>query len=825
VAFDIFINYRTVDAAFGAAATYELLAERLDRQRIFLDNQSLAPGHEYPRLLRAALESTRVLLVLIGPNWMSTDPAGSWLLIERDRDWVRYEIRRALEREIAVIPVLLDDAGLPDPARLPLDIRRLVHHQTMRIRHEHLSADVDQLADRVVALVPAPVRPSSRTVPQQLPAPTGWFVGREEQLGRLDALLSTTAHDSVRTVVISGTAGVGKTGLAVRWAHRAAATFPDGRLYLDLHGHGIEPSLSPAEALAALLRSLGTDRPELFASVDERAARYRTLLSERKILVLLDNVRSVGQVRPLLPGTGPSTVLITSRHQLGGLTVHNAVERIRLAPLGLSDSVRLLRGVVGARVAAEPEAARELVTLCANLPLAVRVAAEQVVARPALRLRDLVDELTDERARLDVLDSGDPYSTVRTVFSWSYQSLDARSANAFRALGVHPGHTFDPHAVVALTGTTSSHANAALKGLADAYLVTDLGSGRFSMHDLLRVYAKEITAEHPGERQDALRRLFDYYLHTSEHADRFLTPHRFRIPLDGDAAAGLAIDDSDSARRWFETELHNLVALSRVDDPAMDSRRWQLAFVLRGYFYLSKHVDGWVETHTRALDASTRLGDRRAEAMTRNNLGMALTARGRLDEAMSHYRQAEHLFGALGDSHGVSNALSNQATVLRKSGSYEDALRKQAQALTRYRASGAKRNTGITLRGMARVHVEASQYDDAVRCAEEAVEVALGLGQHLDIAEAFTVLGEAQRCAGESTMAEIAARQALEFSRRCGSRHEEAAAAHLLGRLDVESGHTESGRRWLLLAWDIYDELGSMEKDRVVADLAALGSG
>lgn len=821
--FDIFINYRTVDAAFGAAATYELLAERLGKQRIFLDNQSLAPGHEYPRSLRAALESSRVLLVLIGPNWMSADPAGSRLLIERDRDWVRYEIRRALERETAVIPVLLDDAGLPDPAHLPLDIRRLVHHQTMRIRHEHLSADVDRLADRVAGLVPAPVRPSGRTVPQQLPAPTGWFVGRDEQLGRLDALLST-ANDGGRTVVISGTAGVGKTGLAVHWAHRAAATFPDGRLYLDLHGHGVEPPLSTAEALATLLRSLGMDRPELLASVDERAARYRTLLSERRALVLLDNARSVTQVRPLLPGTGPSTTLVTSRHQLGGLTVHHAVERIRLVPLEQTDSVRLLHRVVGARVAAEPEAARDLVTLCVNLPLAVRVAAEQAVARPSMRLRDLVDELADERARLDVLDSGDPYSTVRTVFAWSYQSLDACSASAFRALGVHPGHTFDPHAVAALTGTTGSDANAALKGLADAYLVTDLGSGRFSMHDLLRVYAKEIVAEHPGERHDALRRLFDYYLHTSEQADRVLTPHRFRVPLDGDAAAGLAIADADSARLWFEKELQNLIALSRVDDPTMDARRWQLAFVLRGYFYLSKHVDGWVETHTRALDASARLGDRRAEAMTRNNLGMALTARGRLDEAMRHYRQAEHLFDTLGDTHGVSNALSNQATVLRKSGSYKDALRKQAQALTHYRASGAKRNTGIALRGMARVHVEAGQFDDAARCAEEAVEVALGLGQHLDIAEAFTVLGEARRRAGEATMAEIAAHQALEFSRRCGSRHEEAAAAHLLGRLDIESGHTESGLRWLLLARDIYDELGSVEKDRVATDLAAIGS-
>lgn len=825
MAFDIFINYRKVDAAFGAAATYELLAERLDKDRIFLDNQSLAPGVNYPRLLRAALESTRVLLVLIGPNWMSTDPAGTQLLIERDKDWVRYEIRRALERGVPIVPVLLDGAALPDPTRLPADVRRLVYHQTMRIRHEHLAADVVRLADRVMDLVPAAVRPSGHLVPHQIPAGGGWFVDREEQLGRLDALLLAAERNGVNVAVISGIAGVGKTGLAVRWAHQAVESFPDGQVYLDLHGYGIEPPLSSAEALASLLRSLGTDRPEVLASVDERAARYRTLLSERKVLVLLDNVRSVAQVRPLLPGAGSSAVLITSRHQLGGLAVHHAAERVRLSPLDDTDAMRLLRTIVGKRVVADPAAAQRLVTLCSNLPLALRVAAEQAVARPALRLRDLVEELTDEHARLDVLDSGDPYSTVRTVFTWSYQGLDERSAAAFRALGVHPGHTFDLRTVAALTGRTDSAATAALKVLTDAYLVIELGSSRYSMHDLLQVYAREVANGQFEERRDNLRRLFDYFLHTSERADRVLTPHRFRIPLDGDATAGLIINDPVSARQWFDRERENLVAMCRVDDPAFDSRRWQLAFVLRGYFYLSKHLDGWVDTHTQALDACTRKGDRHGEALTRNNLGMALVAGGRLEEAMSHYQQAERLFDAEGDLHGVSNALANQATVLRRWGSYDDALRNQRRALAYYRDSGAKRNAGITLRSMARVHVDAGQFGDAVRCAEEAVDVALGLVQDLDIAQAFNVLGTAQHRAGEAELAEIATRQAIEFSRRCGSRYEEARAAYRLGTLAAESGETDSARRWWRTALDIYRELGSSEAEQVAADLAGLDGG
>jgi tetratricopeptide (TPR) repeat protein len=464
-----------------------------------------------------------------------------------------------------------------------------------------------------------------------------------------------------------------------------------------------------------------------------------------------------------------------------------------------------------------------LTAYCSNLPLALRIAAERIGARPSLGLADMVEELADERARLDVLDSGDAYSTVRTVFSWSYQGLDERSAAAFRALGVHPGHTFDVPAVAALTGTSRSDANAEVKALTDAHLVTELAPGRYSMHDLLRVYTRELADERADERHGNLQRLFDHYLHTSDRADRLLTPHRFRISLDGDATMGLAVDDVTAARRWLENERENLVAMCRIDEPAFDSRRWQLAFVLRGYFYLTKRLDGWVDTHTQALAACLRAGDGWAEAVTRNNLGMALVASGRLDEAMSHYRHAERLFDAVGDLHGVSNALANQASVLRRWGSYEDALCNQGRALAHYRRSGAQRNAGITLRSMARVNIDAGQLGDAVRCAQEAVDLALGLGHDLDIAQAFNVLGMAQHRVGDAALAEIATHQAIEFSHRCGSQHEEARAAHRLGTLLAESGRVDEASRWWRTALDLYRELGSAQAELVAADLAGLG--
>jgi tetratricopeptide (TPR) repeat protein len=826
VEFDVFISYRKADMAFGAAAVYEMLTERFGRDRVFLDNQSMRPGVAYPQSLRSALESMRVLLVLIGPGWLGDDPAGSGLLlIERDGDWVRGEIRRALERAVPIVPVLLDGTALPKREKLPADVRRLTHHQVAEVRHRYLGADIRRLADRVAELLGAggPGATTAGAVPHQLPAGGGRFVGRDEHLARLDALLRRPARGSADVVVISGAPGVGKTGLAIHWAHRAVGSFPDGQIYVDMRGYGTQRPLPPAEALAGALRALGVARPEELTSIDERAARYRTLLSDRRVLVVLDNARSVAQVQALMPGIGRSVVLVTSRHELGGLAVRFAATHVRLSPLPRSDAVELLRASIGDRVASEPESAVQLAAYCANLPLALRIAAERAGARPALGLGDLVAELADERARLDVLDSGDPYSAVRSVFSWSYRGLDEVGASAFRALGAHPGPTFDVAAVTALTGASTAATNRAVQALADAHLIAEHAPGRYTMHDLLRVYARELAGERPDELRLHRLCLFDHYLHSSDHADCLLTPHRFRICLEGNEGAGLTFGDAVAARQWLEQEQENLVALCRIDDPELDSRRWQLAYVLRGYFYLTKRLDGWMDTHLQALAASRRAGDQWAEAVTRNNLGMAMVAAGTPERAMPHYQQAERLFDRLGDGHGVSNALANQASVLRRRGSLDEALRYQQRALANYRRAAAKRNIGITLRSMARVYLDAGRFDEAVRCAQEAVDVALGMDHDLDIAQAFNVLGMAHHRAGDASLAEIAIHQAVEFSRRCGSRHEEARAALQLGRLAAQSGRTNDAGRWFAAALALYRELGSTEAESVATELSRLG--
>lgn len=502
--FDVFINYRSADARFGAAATFELLSGRFGRSRVFLDNQSMGPGAVYPEQIRAALESMRVLVVLIGPAWLAaTGPGVSPL--HRDDDWVRREIRVALERAVPIVPVLLDGVSLPAPEQLPDDVRPLLFRQAAGVRHHTLGADIARLARYLERFLPASQR-SNRVVPHQLPASTH-LVGREDEFGRLDDLLRT-GDRTVPIVVVSGAAGVGKTALASRWAHQVADEFPDGQLYVDLRGFGPDEPVAPMEALSGFLRTLGVARPEELTDQAERSARFRTLMSGRRAVVVLDNARSAAQVQPLLPGAGPAVVVVTSRDVLGELRVRHTSALVRLEPLDATAGVGLLTAGVGERAVRQPAAAGRLASLCGGLPLALRIVTERLVSQPSLSIARLVDELDDERARLTALSELGAEANVRTVFSWSYQRIDGIQAAVFRAAGLAPGRGFDANTIAAVTGRPTSSVERALADLDRAHLVTDLGGGRYSMHDLLHAYANEVaTADHDPAPADAVRRL------------------------------------------------------------------------------------------------------------------------------------------------------------------------------------------------------------------------------------------------------------------------------------------------------------------------------
>ena len=386
-------------------------------------------------------------------------------------------------------------------------------------------------ADRLEMLLGGPARSTrgpgmerrdGASVPRQLPAAVADFTGRAAELQALTRILDEVGKGVPGTVVISalgGSAGVGKTALAVQWAHQVAGRFPDGQLYVNLRGYDPDRPMPAADALAGFLHGLGVPGQDIPPGEAERAARYRSLLVGRKLLVVLDNAGSVEQVRPLLPGSPSCAVVVTSRDSLAGLVARDGATRLEVDLLPPADAADLLRAVIGQRAEDDPGAAGTLAAQCCRLPLALRVAAELAIARPGVPLADLAAELADQQWRLDLLDAGgDPHTAVRAVFSWSYRHLDDDSARAFRLAGLHPGPDFEPCAVAALIGTTLEQARPALDALARAHLIHPAGGGRYGMHDLLRAYARELADASDGEEEQnaALTRLFDHYLHTAD---------------------------------------------------------------------------------------------------------------------------------------------------------------------------------------------------------------------------------------------------------------------------------------------------------------------
>jgi tetratricopeptide (TPR) repeat protein len=626
-------------------------------------------------------------------------------------------------------------------------------------------------------------------------------------------------------VTVVGPPGIGKTALAVRWAHQHQASFPDGHLYVDLQGFGPHPPSDPAEVLGGFLRSLGVAGRHIPASLTERAASFRSMVDGRRMLVFLDNASTEEQVRLLLPGSDSCQVLVTSRENLAGLVVHHDAEVLHLDVLEPSDALSLFRRLVGTRAKDEPHQATTLVGFCAGLPLTLRIVAQLAVSRRDAPLSNLVRELEAERDALDILDAGDDSrSTVRTVLSWSYHRLPSDVGRVFRLLGAHPGLELDVDAFAALTGSARKVASRLLRRLASAHLVTEFRPARYRIHDLLRVYVTELCSEPDGAEEAAAARirLFDFHLHTADRADRWITPNRYRIPLDGVSTEGLEFGSYDSALSWLNAELGTMVALCRVDRSELDSRRWQLAFTMRGYFFLSKHWGAWIETHRCAFAATRRAGDTHAEARIRNDLGRALLESGQSEEAATHYDVARHIFESLGDRHGASNATANQAVLLRRQGNLTEALRLNGIALAYYIEAGARRNTAIALRSRARMELEAGDSEQAVRNAEKALDIFRGLSLSVDMAETYNVLGVARATTADWQGAEQAHLFALESSRQCGSTYEAAESLRHLGSLAARAHDTSSANRCWRAALELYSSLGARQAVEVVEALRGL---
>ncbi|WP_412539593.1 BTAD domain-containing putative transcriptional regulator [Longispora sp. K20-0274] len=522
--------------------------------------------------------------------------------------------------------------------------------------------------------------------------------------------------------VIAGIGGVGKTALGLRWAHQVRDQFPDGQLYVNLHGYSTSAPLRPIEALARFLRALGVPPGQIPVDLEEAVDLYRSRIADRRLLVFLDNANSAEQVRPLLPVGAAGLALITSRDRLTGLTANDGARRLHLDVLSGPDSVALLAWIVGpGRVTAESGAAAELAGLCDHLPLALRISAAYLADRPALAIADHAAELRagNRLAALEV--DGDEQSSVRAAFDLSYQALAPRAARLFRLLGLAPGPDLTAAAAAQLAGTDLAEAAELLERLAAAHLVEAPTQGRWTMHDLVRAYARERAEadEEPADRSAAERRLHLWYGDAAHTAAHVLHPQMLRLPRAAGPVTGAAgFDTHAQALAWLDAERVNLVAAIASPPAGLPSVAWLLADSLRGYFWLRKLTVDWFAAAESSLASATAAGEPRARAAAHLSLSLANATLSRHDRALEHGRTALELSREHGFTDYEVVLLANRGRILSEMGRIEESARTLELALRfdltpQVRAS-ILANLGIALLEQGQLHRAAAELSTAL---------------------------------------------------------------------------------------------------------------
>jgi DNA-binding SARP family transcriptional activator/Tfp pilus assembly protein PilF len=680
----------------------------------------------------------------------------------------------ALEAYRVVTAHLRDELGM-DPDRELQDLHRQI-----------LTADpaLDMQATNV------PTRPS--LPPRQLPAAVPGFTGRNASLRALDLLVSRDPSTAMAIATLVGPPGVGKTALAVHWAWQAVDRFPDGQLYVNLQGFATTSALTSSEALARLLRALGTRSEDIPVDVEEQAALYRTRLTDRSVLVVLDNAASSEQVRPLLPGERRCCVVITSRNELRGLAVSHGATLLTLDVLTDAESHTLLCELVGAgRVAAEPTAAAELATLCGHLPLALRIAAAKLAAAPSLRIERYVARLRggDLLGQLTITD--DPQLAVRATFDLSFAALTPPARRMFRLLGLVPGATIEVSAAAALAGTTPDEAETTLGELTHANLVQRGQDGRVALHDLLRRYAAELCEAERDTSEPARRRLFDFILHTADAAAQQLTPALYRMPRDpaDPAVRPLGFTSPAAAAGWLADERENLVAAAR-NAAERGPRRyaWQLADSLRGYFHCSAELADWLVVAEAGLRAALDEQDCAAQGAMHHSLGMRYCSLGAYRQAALSYREAITCFSRAGALIGEASSRNNLGIVCQEIGEVEESLTQYRAALDLAERLGnvvsqanQLGNLGATSRQLGRLH-EAREY----------LLASLAKYEEGDLVSAQTPtlanLGVVHHELGAMLQARGHLEQALRMDRLVADRHNEAITLASLASVLCDAG-------------------------------------
>jgi len=724
-----------------------------------------------------------------------------------------------------------------------------VYQRTRRALADQLGVDPSQsLRDLEVAILrqdPAldvaakPTRPGrgAAAVPVPAQVPSGPpFAGRRDELASLDALLPTpsgTPEDGpggAAISVLSGTAGIGKTALAVHWARRVSARFPDGQLFASLRG--FDPAgaaLDPGDALRGFLEAFGIPEARIPADLAGQAGLYRSVLAGKRVLVVLDNAKDEQQVRPLLPASYGCVAVVTSRNQLVGLVATEGANPLTLDLLSPDDARELLTGRLGTtRVTSEPAAVSDIIDRCARLPLALTVAAARASTAPHLPLAAIASELRGASRALDSFYVGDTAADVRTVLSWSYRALTGAAARLFRLLGLHPGPDISLAAAASLGGLRPDQARDVLAELARSHLLAEHQPGRYAFHDLLRAYAGEQVVKHDSQqvRAAAVRRLLDHYLHGAYASALLIEPSLDRLTL-GEAEPGTVLAEPAEpadAMAWFAAEDAGILGAVRLAaGGGLATHAWQLAWIVSSYFLRRGQWEDNTAAQQAALGAARAAGDVPGEAHATHGLANGYARSGRFDLAVPEYERALGLGRATGDLAGQAHIQASLAWIAERQERLTDAVAHAAQALALHQAAGNRTAEAAGLNDLGFCYARMGNFQEALSYCERGLAICREVGERNWEAATLDSLGLIHDGLGDGDRAVACYGQAATIYRDLGDRFNEADTLMSLGDTLARAGGAAAARDKWAQALRIFHEIGHPDGDEARARLEGPG--